>query len=140
MALDPAPGDVVLLHQRVQRHPEVRVLDLFFVRGAPGPLLPAVDPFGHTFHDILGINVQNDLAGAFERTQRLDDRHHFHAVVGGQRLTTVERFLDLATLEQHAPATHPGIAFAGTVRPDFDAFFTICLRTKQISHIFCVQS
>ena len=67
-----------------QALPQVTVLNGLLVGSFPPALFPAVDPvFIESVDDVLRIGMDLDLAGAVERLERHDDRHEFHAIVGG---------------------------------------------------------
>src|SRR3954453_11528757 len=65
--------------------------------------------------------MQVDHAGEFQRFQRRDRRHQFHAVVGGELLAALQLLLAVAEGEHRAPATRPRIPGTGAVGIDGDA-------------------
>src|ERR1700733_1615893 len=131
MALDPVPAHLVRLWRFVEALPQLRVLDRLLVGGAPAVLFPAVDPAGDALTDILAVGVEVDRTGFFERLQRRDRRHQFHAVVGGVGLAALHLFLDVAEFENGAPAARARITRAGAVGVDDDGgkrtHFTVLL-------------
>src|SRR5262245_36763312 len=61
-----------------------------------------------------------DRAGPFERLQRRDRRHQFHAVVCRMRFAAFEFLLIVTKGEDRAPAAGPGVARTGTVGVNCD--------------------
>jgi len=110
----------------VQAPPQVFILDWLLVSGLPAPGLPAANPFSHALHDVFAVGVQIDAAGPFQRLQRHDGRHQFHAVVGGQSLAAPEFLLMAAAgLQDGAPAAGARVALAGAVGVDDDVIVRI---------------
>src|SRR5882724_5564767 len=120
VALDPVPAHLVRLQRRIEPLPQLGVLDRLLVRGAPAVFLPAMDPAGDALAHILAVGIEIDLARLFQRLQRRDRGHQFHAVVGGMRLATLQFLFDIAEFEDRAPAAGPGIARARAVGVDDD--------------------
>lgn len=118
MAFHPAPVDLVsaLGNQLIQLLPKVNVLDRLLGGRLPAFGLPAHQPLGHAFEHVLAVQVQGHRTGTFEGGQRLDDRRHLHAVVGGAHFTAKHLFFRaVGRAQQGTPATGARIAFAGTV-------------------------
>ena len=89
-------------------------------------------PFGDAFEDILAVDVERDGARPLECGQRLDDRHHFHAVVGRPEFATKQFFFSARTGQQRTPAAGAGVAFAGAVGVDHH-MLSGCTRVE-VSH------
>src|SRR3546814_7562945 len=79
MALDPDPFDLVPRVFLDEALPQVGVGDRLLGCRFPTILLPAEDPFGDAVADIDAVGRQFDVAAAFERGERLDRGHQFHA-------------------------------------------------------------
>src|ERR1700733_4688568 len=120
VTLDPAPLDRVPLGSRSQGSPKVLVLDWLFCRRAPAVAFPAVDPACDSATQILGICVQDHLAGTAQGAQGFDRRGEFHTVVGGERLAALQLLFVAAVAQNSAPAARTGIARTGAVGPDRD--------------------
>lgn len=73
--------------------------------------------------NILRIRVQLDMARPPQGPERLDHRHHFHAIVSGGRLPARQRLFVGTHPEQHPPASHARVAFTSAIRPYFDNIF-----------------
>jgi hypothetical protein len=80
-----ASNDYALVagQERIELLPEVRVFNGCAIGGAPLALFPAFQPFGNPFLNILGVGVQRNAGTLLEGAQRMYNRAHFHAVVGG---------------------------------------------------------
>src|SRR5258706_328711 len=118
MPLDPMPVDFMFCRERVEFAPQVGVLDRLLVGGLPAVALPAVDPRLDAVLDVLRIGVDRYPTAAFEAGERLNDRGHFHPIVGRVRLASKQFALSAVALEQGAPAARARIAFAGAIGVD----------------------
>jgi hypothetical protein len=117
VAFNPAPCDFVAtgLNQGVHLLPQVGIFDGRFGRRAPAARLPAVNPLGNAFAHVFAVQVKIDLARPLEGFQGLDDRHHFHAVIGRLAFAAKQLLFDACRFEQNAPPAWARVAFAGTV-------------------------
>ena len=121
MTLDPFPCHLVAGLRLVQPLPQFDILDRLLVSSAPAVLLPAVNPRGDTVLHIGAVGDDGDLAGPFQRLERVDRGQQFHAVVGGIGLAAVQfAFLDDLAIayraHQRTPAAGAGVARTGAVR------------------------
>ncbi len=66
--------------------------------------------------------MQFDAAWFDKGVQRLNDRAHFHAVVGGVRIAARNFFFMLAITDDRTPAARPGVALARAVGENFNLF------------------
>ena len=82
MAADPMPMYFYRVRQFVQLHPQVLILDRFFVRCAPIVFLPILYPGLHSVFYILAVGVQFYFVVSARRSQCANYRRQFHAVVG----------------------------------------------------------
>src|SRR5579883_457765 len=120
MAAHPEPFDLVRGHRRFEALPEIEILDRLLLRRLPAARLPGADPARDAIAQILAVGVDADAAGALQRFQRGDRRHHLHAVVGGLVGAARQLLLDGAVAQDGAPAAWPRIAAAGSVGEDVD--------------------
>ena len=116
MALDPEPGDIMLLLCRIQALPQLSILNRLFVGGFPAVALPAIDPFADPVFDIDAVGREFDIAPLLQRFKRADRRHQFHLVVGGDRLAAPEFFAMEPRNKNGTPPAWPWVARARTVR------------------------
>lgn len=120
MPSDPVPLDRMPAELGFERLPKIHVLDRLAVRRTPIALLPLGEPFGNAGADVLGIGVQIDFAGTFQRSQRLDGSGQLHPIIGGEGLGTAE-FLAMIVARQHGtPASRPRVTPTGAVSIDLD--------------------
>src|SRR6476620_660341 len=124
MAADPAPFHLMPRLRRIQRLPQIGILDRLLRCRLPAALLPAVYPFADALLHILAVGMQYDIAGPRQRAQCLDDRHQFHAVIRGIALAAANFLLMLAGFKPGAPAARAGIALAGAVSKNFNLVHT----------------
>ena len=125
VAANPVPIDLVALARGVEALPEIDILDGFFLRGLPAVRLPSGDPFGDAVSQILRIRVQVDRAAPFQRFQRRNCRHQFHAIVGRERLPAINLPLAPLVNQNSAPASRARIALAAAVGVDRDDAFRL---------------
>ena len=94
-----------------------------------------MNPLGNAFAHVLTVQIQHHIAGTFQRRQRLNHRHQLHAVIGSAQLAAKQFFLRRTGLQQCAPATRAGIAFAGAVGIDHNLiqFFSLFARWRSAS-------
>src|SRR5690349_8984057 len=118
VSLHPMPLYLMFRRERVELFPEVDVLDVFLVGGAPVAALPRVDPARDAFLHVLRVGVEAHAARFLQRLERADDRHELHAVVGGRRLAAPELPLLSLVAQHRAPAARAGIAPARAVAVD----------------------
>lgn len=92
MAFDPSPFDGMPTagHQGIQALPQIGILHWLFGCCFPAFGFPAMYPFGDPLSDIFTVQVQDHMAGSLQCGEGFDDRHQFHAVVGGLRFTTTQ--------------------------------------------------
>ena len=83
MALDPVQRHFMALLRRLQRLPQLHILDRLVIGGFPALLFPAENPLGDAILDIGAVGIEIDFAGTFQRVERRDGRQQLHAVVGG---------------------------------------------------------
>ncbi|MNE54850.1 hypothetical protein D3C80_1496630 [compost metagenome] len=122
MTLDPEPFDLVARHFRIQRLPEIDVLDRLATGGHPAFLLPADDPLGDPLAHILAVGGQANLAGFVQGAQSHDGGHQLHPVVGGQPIAPCQLLAVLAIDHDGAIAAGARIAEAGTIRIQINLF------------------
>jgi len=118
VALDPLPVNPVTgtVDQGIHALPQVYVFHWLLAGSFPTLGFPAGQPLGHALEHVLAVHMQGHLAGAFEGSQGLDHRHHFHAVVGGTQLSPEQFFFrPVSRTQQSAPAAGPRITFACTI-------------------------
>src|SRR5688572_2855807 len=123
VAFHPVPLDSMLLRELVQLAPQVGVLDVLPVGGAPAVALPAVDPLRDALLHVLRVGVQAHPAGPLERLERADHGRELHAVVGRSRLAAPQLLLHALRAQQRSPAARAGVAPAGAVAEDFHGLF-----------------
>src|SRR5690606_18677728 len=81
----------------------------------------------HAFLDILRIRVDDDMTRSLERLQGLDDALQLHAIVGGSEFSATQFLLVATVLQQGAPPTGTGVAFASPVRPYMYCVYLCCV-------------
>ena len=67
---------------------------------------------------IAGMGIQGYVTGTFEGLKRLDDRHHFHPVIGCVSLTARQLSAVATVHHDAAPTTGAGISAAGAIGID----------------------
>src|SRR5690606_15244020 len=120
----PTPLHFVLCHQSIQRLPQVGITHRLLVSGEPATPLPVGQPFAHALLHVLRIRMDDHMAGSLQCPQCLDTTSEFHTIVGCLGLAATQLLLVPAMAQQCPPASGPGVALAGTVRPDFHWFTT----------------
>ena len=119
MALHPAPVDAPGAVQRIQRLPQVAVLDRLARRRQPAAGLPFGDPARDAVLDVAAVGMERRRAALRHRLQRLDGGLQFHAVVGRLRGAAAAGLLLRPAPDQHAPAARPRITAARAVGIEF---------------------
>ena len=120
MTLDPAEGDAPPGDQAVERLPKLPVQDGAAVRLLPAAALPAEDPLRDAVLQILAVRREHDRLSLGQMAQRLDRRHHLHAVVRRRRIAARKRLhLFSRTHDAGCPAARTvRVAKARAVRID----------------------
>ena len=122
MAAHPTPVDLMpaIADHSVQTLPKINVFHRRLGSRAPATGLPAVNPLGDALEYVFAVQMHSDLAGPFQGGQGLDHSHDLHAVVGRAQLAAKNLFARPAGVQQRAPATGAGVAFAGAIGVDHD--------------------
>src|SRR5262245_48595736 len=115
MAFYPDPVDLVRRACRIQTLPQVDVLHWLLVGRAPAILLPAVDPFGDAFAQVVAVGVEPHLARPLQCLQPTDGGHQLHAVVGGGGLAARQLALAAAQSQNRGPAARARVSAAGAI-------------------------
>ncbi len=125
MALHPSPLDLVSGCQLIKRLPQIRILDRLLVGGLPAVALPAMNPFADALLHIRRVGKNNGITRPRKYTERFDHGRHFHAIVCRVGNAAEQLFLGFTKPENGTPATDARIAFASSVRINFNhVYFT----------------
>ncbi len=113
---DPEPLDLVAAHFRIQRLPQVDILDRLAIGRHPPFFLPADDPLGDPLAHILAVGSEANLAGLVQGAQAHDGGHQLHPVISGEPKTGADLFAMLAINHDGTVTARARIAEAGAIR------------------------
>jgi hypothetical protein len=115
---NPYPFYLMGFSQFQERLPQVFVQDRFLLGIYPVLLDPSMDPFGHSFHHVIGIRHDLYSRRPLDLTQAFYDSGQLHSVVGRPPVTPGD-FLDrFAVLQDSAVAPGTRVSATGTICED----------------------
>jgi hypothetical protein len=100
----------------VQSEPEVGVLHRLTRGGSPAIGFPGPNPAGHALPQVLGVGVEVNAAGLFQRTEGFDRGLEFHAIVGGREGAPADLTLLASIFESRSPRARAGISVTSAIR------------------------
>ncbi len=106
----------------IQRLPQILIFHRFLAGGEPATALPVGHPLGDALFDVLAVGGEDHVTTGVETLEPGDDRHHLHAVVGGEGIA-LGQLLAVLLIDQYGGiATGARIAQARSIRVECDLF------------------